>query len=169
MSSFFKNEVVSQSRKRKALFGAILILILLLIGAGLWWRDSLQQLFATPRLPEADEVEAMSAYLGNSPQNLPDLPDFVIPPKHISQVLAALHPAEQDANPAKWQGLGNLFITTKDGRSVMVDLYWTSGEKGAFSVRGTAFRNGVYFRGGTDKAIEDAIREAYADSIHEPE
>jgi hypothetical protein len=88
-----------QSRTRKVDFCGILIL--LLVGAGLWWRDSLQQVFATPRLPEANEVEAMSAYLGNSPQKLPDLPQFVIPPEPIPQVLPALQPAEQDANPAK--------------------------------------------------------------------
>jgi hypothetical protein len=158
-----------QSRPRKAVFCGILILIVLLVGIGLWWRDSLQQLFARPRLPEADEVEAMSAYLGNSPQNLPDLPDFVIPLKHIPQVLAALQPAEEDPKPLPWQGLGYLFITTKAGRSVTVHLYWTRAEKGAFSVRGTAFRKAVYFRGGNDKTIEDAIREAYADSIRERE
>jgi len=62
-----------------------------------------------------------------------------------------------------------LLITTKDGRSMVVYLYWTRAERAAFSIPGTAFRKPVYFRGGNDKAIEDAIRKAYADSIREPE
>jgi hypothetical protein len=153
---------MSQPRTRKvAFYGGLLVIVLL---AALVWHCPLgimgRQLFATPRLPEADEVQTMSAYLGNSPQNLPDIPQFVIPPKHVPQVLAALQPADDDANPAPWQGLGYLLITTKDGRSVIVDLYWTTAEKGAFSIRGTAFRKAIYFRGGADKAIEDAIREA---------
>ena len=78
-------------------------------------------------------------------------------------VLKALSPATRDWSPAKWIMIGELTITCKDGRRMTVDLYSTSDPVGAFSVhpddrpRNSSFVSN-YFRGGTDKSIEDAIK-----------
>lgn len=122
-------------------------------------------------LPEAPEVQSMTASLYNSPQRLPDVPEFTVPPEHVPRILQAMRPAERDNFPAKWQVLGTVSIVTTTNESIRVQLYWTRQDNGAFSVRqvgqgGGLFSSGdQYYRGGTDKDIEDAIRTAYADSL----
>lgn len=58
--------------------------------------------------------------------------------------------------------LGELSCKLRDGTMVEVHLYWTGHDRGAFSVG--AYPNQVYYRGGTDSAIEEAIRRAYEDA-----
>jgi hypothetical protein len=150
------------STRKLARYGGVALLALL--GLFLLWKSPVgtwtKRLFDP--MPHAEEVQVMTASLDNSPKHLPNLPPFTVPANHIPKVLAALQPAQKDPQAAKWQVLGYLEITTTDGGITAINLYWTNGEKGAFSTGQT------YFRGGTDQAIEDAIRDAYADSIREP-
>jgi hypothetical protein len=113
---------------------------------------------------------------------------FAVPSKHIPTVLAALSPATRDWSPYKWEVL-HLHITCKDGRKktvdccrleiackdgkkMTVDLYRTYHAIGAFSVHldDRPWNSGLishYFRGGTDQAIENAIKTACESSKSE--
>jgi hypothetical protein len=163
---FDPESAMSHSNTRK-LMRYLVVALLALLGLFLLWKSPVgtwaKRLFDP--LPQAEDVQVMTASLGNSPKRRPDLPPFTVPANHVPKVLAALQPAQKDPQPAKWQVLGYLQITT-DGGITVINLYWTNGDKGAFSIEGISHR--TYFRGGTDQAIEDAIREAYADSIREP-
>jgi len=101
----------------------------------------------------------MTAKLYASPQRLPDLDVFTVPSEDIEPILDALTPAVRDPSPAKWMGLGDLVCNMRDGTRVEVHLYSTRQKQGAFSVG--PYPNQVYYRGGTDSGIEQAIRNAY--------
>jgi len=132
------------------------LVALLALGAlVLWWA-----LPTTPRVPTPSDVQAMTATLDNSPQGLPDVSEFAVLPEDIPRVLEALGAAGQDDHPAKWPVLGRLICTCKRGKTVVVDLYWTGHATGAFSVAVGPRR--IYFRSGTDRGIEDAVRHAQA-------
>src|SRR5436305_4837841 len=101
----------------------------------------------------------MTAMAYNSPRNLPDTPEFTVPASHYAAVLKELSPATLDPHPLTWAVLGYLKFHCRGGRLVVVNLFWTGDAIGAFSI---GVRPRVYFRGGTDQGIEDALRQAYA-------
>jgi hypothetical protein len=86
----------------------------------------------------------------------PELSTFEVPREHIAPILAALRPFRVDPHPDKMKILGHLYLTCKGGRELKIHLYY----EGAFSVD-PQFEKRTYYRGGTDSAIEDAIRAAY--------
>jgi hypothetical protein len=135
----------------------LLALVLFLVGSFVLY----QRWPGEAPLSDASEVKSMRAELHNSPQGLP-LPQFDVPSHHIPRVLAALSPHERDAAPAKWQVLGSLRLVYADGRTGFIDLYSTGAAKGAFS---TGLSNRLYYRGGTDKGIENAIRDAHREAV----
>jgi hypothetical protein len=98
----------------------------------------------------------MHAKLYNSPRNLPDLPRFKVSADHVSPILSALHPCQRDPHPAKWQVLGEIEVKCRGEEERLIYLYWTGYGPGAFSAPPYG-----YYRGGSDQAIEDAIRAAY--------
>lgn len=107
-------------------------------------------------------VVSMKAWLGNSPRRLTDVPLFDVPAEHVPLVRASLEPAARDNRPAKWQGLGSVECSCKDGSTRDIELYWTGRGPGAFQVgRRNTYRWRSY-RGGTDETIEHAVRVAYA-------
>jgi hypothetical protein len=114
------------------------------------------------QIPEPDEVVAMQAKLYNSSGELVDLPLFEVPREHVAPILEALRPfrVEWPFDWTPWQVLGELHLTCKGEKSFRIDLYRTSHERGAFSA-GPTYETRRYYRGGTDSAIEDAIRAAY--------
>ncbi len=118
-----------------------------------------------PSLPEADDIEAMTAHLSVSP-NVPGKPTgpFAVPAESIPRVLAAMTPATVDPKPANWESLGALVLTLKGGGLVEVSLYSTSEPPGAFSLGGSKSQPRTYFRGGDSKTLFEAIREARAAS-----
>ncbi len=87
-----------------------------------------------------------------------DRPMFAIPPEHWTRIVDALQPAYQDLFLAKWAGLGLLWITANDGRTMHLELYETSEELGAFSV------DRVYYRGGKVEQLRQVLYEAQAAS-----
>jgi hypothetical protein len=112
-----------------------------------------------PGLPDAADVSHMTAWLFNT-----DVSEFTVPPEHVPKIMQALQPAEEVDRPRDGtMGVGELRITGRDGKATRVLLHrFESGRCHFFVVyRGRR----VYLRSGTDKAIEDAIRAAYADSL----
>src|SRR5258708_380919 len=85
------------------------------------------------RLPVFSSVKSMTAEL-NSPLRPPNIPAFEVQPEDIAPVLQALEPAKREYFPPNWQILGDLKLTTHEGREVEVHLFWTGTEKGAFAV-----------------------------------
>jgi hypothetical protein len=111
-------------------------------------------------LPDSADVKTMTAKLINSPKGLPDVPEFEVGAADVSSILESLQPARRDYLPDSWQVLGDVTITTKEGRCLQVRLFWTAENKGAFALGPRGKR--AYYRGGTDSAIENAVRNAYA-------
>jgi hypothetical protein len=113
-------------------------------------------------LPEPSDVQSMTVDFFTA-TGKPG--SFAVPSRHIPTVLTALSPATREWSPKKWEVLGQLQITCKDGKKMTVDLYRTYHAIGAFSVHlDDSSRNSWlishYFRGGTDQAIESAIKTA---------
>jgi hypothetical protein len=117
-------------------------------------------------LPAPSEVQSMTVdffMATGRPGN------FAVPSKHIPTVLTALSPVTREWSPKKWEVLGQLQVTCKDGKKMTVDLYRTYHAIGAFSVhlddgsRNSGFIS-HYFRGGSDQAIEKAIETAVESS-----
>jgi hypothetical protein len=146
--------------RRKVLAGGAVVVATLVLLQVLWKERSVPI-----DLPDAEEVSSMQASLHNSPKSMPDVPLFDVPASHIGQVLAALSPAVRDEHPAKWQHLGELSLSCKNGRRLRVELFSTSHGSGAFAVEDPAR---VYCRGGSNAAIEQAIRAAYAVATNRP-
>jgi hypothetical protein len=117
-------------------------------------------------VPLASAVTSMTAQVYNSPNELPDIPVFTVPEDHVQPILDALLPARRDRSPIPkaWQVLGELKIERKDGKPTEVHLFWTAAAEGAFAVG--QWGRQEYFRGGTDRGIEQAIRAAYLDLIN---
>jgi hypothetical protein len=137
----------------------LLGIAVLALGAAALFYD---RFLEVPSIPEETEIKGITARLYNSPTSLPDLPEFEVPAEHVSTILQSLRPARRDPSPMRRQGMGYLRLVRKGGKPAYVQLYWTRDQVGAFSV-GLSPR-GVYYRGGTDKGIEDALRKAFADS-----
>src|SRR4026209_2191944 len=92
----------------------LLVAMALLAGflAFLWyWQGN-----PPPEIPEPDEVEAMQAYIDNSPRQLPDVPLFEVRREHFAPILAALRPCKVDSRPMKWQVLGGLHLKCRGER-----------------------------------------------------
>ena len=92
--------------------------------------------------------------------------NFSVPAKHFAPLLQSLRPAVKDWNPSKWAVLGELVITTHDGKRTRVGLYRTSSGLGAFSTEpdDSPVSRKQYYRGSTDKAIKDALIAAQKDA-----
>jgi hypothetical protein len=141
--------------------GAILLVAVgasLLVAARVWLPDFGDG--GWPGVPDPEQVVSMRARLFNFPRGEKGPPPFEVPREHIPAILKALHPYQKPAWTAGWQVLGNLYLKLQGGGRFVIQLYWTGGGPGAFS-SGPTIRRPGYYRGGTDKGIEDAIRAAY--------
>jgi hypothetical protein len=85
--------------------------------------------------------------------------EFDVPPEHWPALWAALGSPTRDFFPSKWQGIGELEITTRYGRPYRVDLY-SAGKPGAFSA-GPTFEERAYYRGGDTKALKRELQSAF--------
>lgn len=111
-------------------------------------------------LPAADTISKMAVELD---QPDPPIEKFEVPRNHWRSILQSLSPARVDSTPAKWEGLGVLEITTKQGTTVVVDLWSLDGDRpGAFAVR-QKDGSRTYYRGGSTKALVDSIRRAHSE------
>jgi hypothetical protein len=122
----------------------------------------------SPALPATAEVRSVAAQLDGHERpgkSLPAVPPFLVPGEHVPKVLAALGPTNRDWAPHNLKVMGQLIITGNDGEVTTVDLYWTHADSGAFSVDQASsrpFSLSRCFRGGSNEAVQDAIRQAYA-------
>jgi hypothetical protein len=71
-------------------------------------------------------------------------------------------PAETDPKPALWEGLAEVKILKKDGKSVRIVLWKPATGSGAFSV------GGDYYRGGDSDKLLKAILKAHKKSKLRP-
>jgi len=85
---------------------------------------------------------------------------FQVPRSHWHPIFSSLLPASRDADPAKWEGLGDLEIKLPGGDSFLVSLYSISDGLGAFS-SGPTWEQRVYYRGGSSADLEKALAEAF--------
>ena len=109
-------------------------------------------------LPKPEEIDGMKAYLA---QPKPVIPRFDVPKAHWGPILKSLASGRFDPKPAKWEVLGYLDVTKKNGDSLYIGLYYPPGNDVAFKI-------GVYYRGGNSATTERLIREAYADFQKRP-
>jgi hypothetical protein len=86
---------------------------------------------------------------------------FDVPQDCLKDIFAALSPSERDHEPGAWIVLGNLTIQTRDGTTILVQLYSLEDDAtGAFSA-GPTFETRKYFRGGNTHELEAAMAKAY--------
>jgi hypothetical protein len=85
---------------------------------------------------------------------------FQVPRSHWHPIFSSLLPASRDADPAKWEVLGDLEIKLAGGDSFLVSLYSISDGLGAFS-SGPTWEERVYYRGGSSADLEQALAEAF--------
>ena len=83
--------------------------------------------------------------------------EFDVPNNYWRDTLAALSPSRYDPHPAEWVWLGGLHITTKQGESHSVLLFWAP-HPGAFKVGKT------YYRGGDSDELRAVLEKACAES-----
>ncbi|HEV3145341.1 MAG TPA: hypothetical protein VGZ47_15725 [Gemmataceae bacterium] len=147
-----------QRRKvaQRLLIGALAI-ALLLFALYLILPDSDQ------RLPDPAKVKRMTAELYSyDPSRLPKVPEFEVQREDVPIILQSLEPKQLDFMPADWVVHGDLTMETVDGKEIQVHLFWTSEETGAFAVG--SLRSRRYYRGGSNSAIDNAVRTAYANA-----
>ncbi len=91
---------------------------------------------------------------------------FSVPAKHFAALLAAFRPAVMDWSPSKWVVVGELLITTDNGKRIRVGLYRTRAAIGAFSIESENPQSSgrQYYRGGTDNAMKHALISAQKDA-----
>ena len=97
-------------------------------------------------LPSEDEIEVMTATINDSRDSMgiSPIPTFVIPPEHYAIILSALTPTERYEYPAMWEGMtvGQVEITTKDGKSLTISFCEAGKNKLCFSVDGIRCKRG---------------------------
>ena len=132
---------------------AVLLLLVLFILLGTGW-------FVMPRrpLPDVSEIDQVRATVFLPEQRVPI--KFEIPKDFLPRIWAAVQPAKRDPVPAKWVVLGDLTVTSKDGRQLQIFLFKTGHRPGAFAV-GPTWEDRDYYRGGDSAALEKALEEAY--------
>jgi hypothetical protein len=118
-------------------------------------------------LPAPSDVQSMTVFMETGKPG-----SFAVPSRHIPTILTALSPATREWSPKKWEVLGQLKITCKDGKKMTVDLYSTYQAIGALRVHlddgsKNSWFISRYFRGGTNQAIENAIKTAAESSKSE--
>jgi len=87
---------------------------------------------------------------------------FDAPEASWSAILSALSPSQYDPEPCPcpWPCLGELHVEIKNGRWLVVDVYYLDGESvGAFSIRHGA-RGAGYYRGGNSPQLAQALSDA---------
>src|SRR5690242_9723430 len=96
-------------------------------------------------LPPVSEIRIINAHYLDSrvKQEL----NFEAPPDCWEPIFAALRPARRDYNAAKWEVIGDLSLSLKNGRQFYVGLYRTFKGDGAFSA-GESSEKRKYYRGG---------------------
>jgi len=80
-------------------------------------------------LPSAADIHIMKASYDDHAAHATI--NFQVPPQHWRAIFSALQPASVDPEPAKWESLGDLQLTLKNGGSFVVELYSLSEGLGA--------------------------------------
>ena len=124
-----------QMKKRKWTY--IIGGLLIAISVGLWL---LNRPFSAPSV---SDVTSIRVELYNLPDGGADIPEFEVPKAYYQTILSSLDGSPRDNFPPKWQILGQIRITLTTS-SILVNLFWTRHESGAFS------SNGSYYRGASD-------------------
>ena len=93
--------------------------------------------------PPLSDGSAITAQLYDQQDGGVDIATFELPKDSQEAILASLNGSHQDNHPMKWQVLADIEITFKNG-SMVVNLFLTGGQLGAFAA------NGTYYRGASD-------------------
>jgi hypothetical protein len=88
----------------------------------------------------AADVASIEVFIGNRPDNGPDLGPFFALPGDYARILGLVRGGAVDPQPLKWQGLGWLKVRVRAGEKFVVWLFWTRGEAGAYMVGRTYYR-----------------------------
>ncbi|MCA9069605.1 MAG: hypothetical protein KDA84_11810 [Planctomycetaceae bacterium] len=108
-------------------------------------------------LPSAKEIQAITIEYDHPKE---DAVTFQAKTEDWSAIRATLTPAKRDPNPSKWESLGTVHLTKKDGQKVHVYLYTPSTPPGAFS-EAASLKQRLYYRGGNTKKLIKVLDQAY--------
>ncbi len=116
------------------------------------------------RIPKSSEIANVKATLIRSPEERPDVPEFVLPTSKADDILKYFSPNKllKDAPPSCKDYLGKIMITCRNGEKVTLRFFWTGKNPVIFSP------DRVHFYQGTSPPSKDAgltidhiLREAY--------
>jgi hypothetical protein len=142
--------------------GILLLGIFLLLGTILLVKKN-----TPPTLPALDDISSITLLHGlyhkNENSSEMEFKEFEVASAYWPDIYDALTPYEMDRHPADWHVLGALLITTKQGASIRVDLYFLNEKSiGAFAIADDpADVHRTYFRGGNSLRLQKALIEAY--------
>jgi hypothetical protein len=80
--------------------------------------------------------------------------EFMIPENEFRMVSLLFEGSRRDERPAKWETLGDLFVTLHSGDALQFDIYSTHQPTAAFKL------NGQYYRGGIDEQFRQVLTKA---------
>ena len=134
------------------LWGVAIAAIASWAGHRSWWREEVDP------LPAVEEVRntTLRYFDVDAHREI----RIEVPADHLPSLFAAIRPASRDPQPSKWEVLGDLEMTLRDGRPFQVNFYALPPDgPGAFSA-GERYEKRVYYRGGTTPRLLDALRLA---------
>lgn len=116
------------------------------------------------KLPSENEVAEMHASLIVHGDEL--IPSFKVPRSSIADIMRLLTPVGREERQHRWQELSRIELVTNRTRMTIM-IFQTNTEEGAFLVWLSDYpvsskeAIATYYRGGSDGAIEQAIRNAF--------
>lgn len=121
-------------------------------------------MMSNPLPPEKDTTKIEASFYSRTEKQ--DV-QFTLPRRFWRAVTLTLLPAEVDGDPAEWESVGTLKISSKTQGEVRVGLYAPSKGRGAFAIRRQG-KPAVYYRGGTTKSLMQQLKDAHETSRKQP-
>jgi hypothetical protein len=134
-----------------------------------WWIELRRERVQNPEtgfaFPDVAEVASIQIIKYHTPET-GSVEDRHLPIQIWPEVLEALSPSEYDSDALKWEVLGELRITEKNGETIFVALFDLGPDRlGAFNAGGEAWHTRTYFRGGNSSRLKAAITKAIRQSL----
>jgi hypothetical protein len=111
--------------------------------------------------PAVDDVVEIRASLQNSPSELPDVSEFVVPPGHWESLLAKFQPMKPSQFRNQLQEIGTLRLKLRDESQTVIHWYWNGQHPLEFVVNGqrcTRAEYEVVKTGGFESGVDEGLR-----------